>query len=88
MVHLTEDLKPATHQLIANEFLPDLPDNPYKTGWREEFYSTADWASLEKVPRFFFFFGKSCFSKFRCWALDIVWLLWTHQPEICWGFPS
>ena len=49
MVHLTEDLKPATHQLIANEFLPDLPDNPYKTGWREEFYSTADWASLEKV---------------------------------------
>ena len=49
MVHLTEDLKPATHKLIANEFLPDLPDNPYKTGWREEFYSTADWASLEKV---------------------------------------
>ena len=49
MVHLTDDLKPATHQLIANEFLPDMPDNPYKSGWREEFYSKADWASVEKV---------------------------------------
>ena len=49
VVHLTDDLKPATHQLIANEFLPDMPDNPYKSGWREEFYSTADWASVEKV---------------------------------------
>ena len=49
VVHLTDDLKPATHQLIANEFLPDMPDNPYKSGWREEFYSKADWASVEKV---------------------------------------
>ena len=49
VVHLTDDLKPATHQLIANEFLPDMPDNPYKTGWKEEFYSTADWTSVEKV---------------------------------------
>merc|ERR1719500_2133514 len=26
VVHLTHDLNPATHRLIANEFLPDLPD--------------------------------------------------------------
>ena len=30
VVHLTSDLNPATHHLIANEFLPDMPDNPYK----------------------------------------------------------
>ena len=62
MVHLTEDLKPATHQLIANEFLPDLPDNPYKTGWREEFYSTADWAAVEKVLRSSSFLGNLVFQ--------------------------
>ena len=33
-------------------------------------------------------FWEILFSKFRCWALDIVWLLWTRQLEICWGFPS
>ena len=49
MVHLTHDLNPATHRLIANEFLPDLPDNPYKRGWKEEYYSTTDWIYVEKV---------------------------------------
>ena len=86
VVHLTDDLKPATHQLIANEFLPDMPDNPYKSGWREEFYSTADWASAEKV--FVLLLWKNKNSKVRCWVLDIVWPLWIHRPEIFWGFPS
>ena len=27
VVHLTPDLNPATHHLIANEFLPDMPDD-------------------------------------------------------------
>jgi len=49
VVHLTHDLNPATHRLIANEFLPDLPDNPYKRGWKEEYYSTTDWIYVEKV---------------------------------------
>ena len=26
VMHLTPDLNPATHHLIANEFLPDMPD--------------------------------------------------------------
>ena len=86
VVHLTDDLKPATHQLIANEFLPDMPDNPYKSGWREEFYSTADWASVEKV--FVLLLWKNKNPKVRCWVLDIVWPLWIHRPEIFWGFPS
>jgi len=49
VVHLTHDLNPATHRLIANEFLPDLPDNPYKRGWKVEYYSTTDWIYVEKV---------------------------------------
>ena len=73
MVHLTHDLNPATHRLIANEFLPDLPDNPYKRGWKEEYYSTTDWIYVEKVIPFRrVMIGKMIF---RYWALDIVWLL-------------
>jgi len=49
VMHLTPDLNPATHHLIANEFLPDMPDNPYKSGWRGEFYSLLDWTGVETM---------------------------------------
>ena len=64
MVHLTHDLNPATHRLIANEFLPDLPDNPYKRGWKEEYYSTTDWIYVENVSFFIFLYlGESRLGK-------------------------